>query len=334
MTNSLKKNILEEFDSVDFSLKDWAKVLSKSSEVLVFHLPKTVEYYVEYFSGENLSIVLYDHNKAVGVYPLFIYRNNNKWVISGNDMGLVRPLFVKYIAKKTKKRLEKKIANIIYFISSEFEINSLHLLESGMKLSSWYLLWLKSANKLSIKHQLAIDIRPSINEIKLKFRKSYKPLIGRAFREWDIDVCESNIDNVFEEFRMLHKEVSGRETRTIETWNIQKEQINNNQAFLITVRDKGLLVGGGFFTFSKDFGYYSVGAYKRELFNKPIGHGVQMKAIEVLKEKGCFQYNIGQKVISLDKHKPTEKEVSISHFKEGFGGFVFLEPHIEIKINE
>ena len=171
MTNSLKKNILEQFDSVDFSLKDWAKVLSKSSEVLVFHLPKTVEYYVEYFSGENLSIVLYDHNKAVGVYPLFIYRNNNKWVISGNDMGLVRPLFVKYKAKKTKKRLEKKIANIIYFISSEFEINSLHLLESGMKLSSWYLLWLKSANKLSIKHQLAIDIRPSINEIKLKFRK-------------------------------------------------------------------------------------------------------------------------------------------------------------------
>ena len=56
-------------------------------------------------------------------------------------------------------------------------------------MSSWYLLWLKKANKDYLSYQLAINLEKTLEEIRLSFRKSYKPLVNKALREWDVDVC-------------------------------------------------------------------------------------------------------------------------------------------------
>ena len=144
--------------------------------------------------------------------------------------------------------------------------------------------------------------------------------------------CDSDNDQIFEEFRLLHLEVAGKQTRSRESWSIQKEQIKNKEAFLVTVRDKKVLIGAGFFNYTKDMGMYSVGAYKRELFDRPIGHAVQMMAIEKLKDLGCTTYNLGQKATILDSSTSTDKEMSISHFKEGFAGYVYAQPHLEVTI--
>mgnify|MGYP000347780151 CR=1 FL=1 len=334
MVQEIKHHIMQDFDDICFNLKDWDSVLTTSSDVLVFHQKSLIDYYAAYFKGENLSIVLYDHKKAVGVLPLFIYKSHGNWIISGNYEGLTKPLFVNGVARKAKKRIENKIVSIVYSISNKLEIKKLTIFDSNMALSSWYLLWLDRANNIFITHHMAIDLQLSIDIIKLGFRKSYKPLVNKAMREWDIVVCEGNIDDVFEEFRLLHLEVAGVETRCKESWDIQKEQIKNKEAFLVTVRDGALLIGAGLFNYTKDMGVYSSGAYKRELFHKPIGHGVQMKAIEALKDKGCKIYYIGQKMIPIDETTPSEKELSISHFKEGFAGYVFTQPHLKVIISE
>jgi FemAB family protein len=270
----------------------------------------------------------------IGICPLIIHKNENNWFLSGDGKSLIKPLFIKSIAKKAKKRIEKQILEIIYYIARELEIKKVHIVEFSPALSGWYLLWLDRASKSFLTHQLAIDLRLTIESIRMSFRRSYKTLVNKALREWDIDVCDSDIEHVFEEFRLLHLEVSGRETRVRETWDIQKEQVKNKEAFLVTVRDGGILIGAGFFTYTKDMGSSSVGAYKRELFDKPIGHGVQLKAIEVLKEKGCKTYHVGQKMTLLDENVPTDKELSISHFKEGFAGYVYAQPHLEVHLNE
>jgi FemAB family protein len=200
------------------------------------------------------------------------------------------------------------------------------------KLSTWYLLWLNNANKFFATHHLIVDLKLSLEEIRLGFRKSYKPLVNKALREYDITVCQENIGCLFEEFRLLHLHVAGKQTRSLKSWKVQQELIENNEAFLVTVRDHGTLVGAGFFTYTRDIGSYSVGVYKRELHDKPIGHGVQIKAIEYLKSKGCKKYYIGQKMTPLDENPPTDKEISISHFKEGFASLVQVHPHLEIKV--
>jgi hypothetical protein len=54
----------------------------------------------------------------------------------------------------------------------------------------------------------------------------------------------------------------------------------------------------------------------------------------VLKEKGCKTFHVGQKMTLLDENVPTDKELSISHFKEGFAGYVYAQPHLEVDLNE
>ena len=57
-----------------------------------------------------------------------------------------------------------------------------------------------------------------------------------------------------------------------------------------------------------------------------------MTAIEKLKEIGCSSYQLGQKSTYLSYPNLTDKELSISYFKEGFAGYVYTQPHLEVNI--
>ena len=93
------------------------------------------------------------------------------------------------------------------------------------------------------------------------------------------------------------------------------------------------MIGAGLYTYSRDIGVSSVSAYKRELFHKPLGHPVRMKAIEVFKKKGVKWHEMGQKHLMIDKIRPTEKELSISHHKEGFATHIVARQHLVVSIN-
>ncbi|MEC9381784.1 MAG: hypothetical protein VX984_01725 [Thermodesulfobacteriota bacterium] len=329
MIEEIKDSISKDFNNLSFDLENWNEVLKDSSDVSVFHLESSIEYYVAYYKGINISFLLYENNTPLAVFPLFAYKDNNQWIMSTNGEGIIGPLFVQETPKKLRKRLEKQIVEILYIISNKLKIEKARFFEPNLILSSWYLLWLENNYKDFLKYQLAIDLRKSIEDIRLGFRKSYKPLVNKALKEWEIEVCDKDNDKIFEEFRLLHLEAAGKETRTRDSWDIQKEQIKNKEAFLVTVRDEGELIGAGFFNYTKDMGMYSVAAYKRELFDRPIGHAVQMLAIEKLKELGCKTYYLGQKATSGIS---TDKEISISYFKEGFAGHIVAQPNLEVTI--
>ena len=57
-----------------------------------------------------------------------------------------------------------------------------------------------------------------------------------------------------------------------------------------------------------------------------------MKAIEILKDKGLSWYEIDKKHLNIDKTPPTEKELSISFFKEGFATDVLARQHLIINL--
>ena len=334
MIKDIKTVLSRDFQNLSFDLSSWNSVLSASSHASVYHQVSNVDYYSAYFQGENISFILIEDHKPIAIFPIFAYQDNNEWKISSNSLGLISPLFIRDIPKKSRKRLEKQCIEIILLISRKLELRKILLFEHSHFLSTWFLQWLEKADKDFITYQLAIDLRQSVESIKLDFRKSYKPLVNKALKEWDVRVCEENVDEVFEEFKDLHFEAAGKQTRSKESWSIQRKQIENNEAFLVSVRDGNLLIGAGFFNFSRDIGTYSVGAYKRDLFDKPIGHAVQIIAIKKLKDLGCKTYILGQKAVAISSGTSSQKEASISHFKEGFAGYVFAQPHLEISLNE
>ena len=87
-------------------------------------------------------------------------------------------------------------------------------------------------------------------------------------------------------------------------------------------------MGGGFHVASDDEGSAAVAAYNRDLFDRPLGHAVQMRAIRELKERGCKWYYLGERCYPKQTPMPTEKELKISHFKEGFSTHTF--PRFEL----
>jgi FemAB family protein len=337
MQKKLFKIIYNYFPEADTDVDRWHEVIKTSgNNSSTFHLLNSVKYYVTYFSENNsinLSMVLYDNQKAVGILPLMAHKNKkNEWVLSSNGIEIVEPIFKISLGEKVKKKLESKILDLIFDLSRELKINKCQFTNMDLfRLSKWYIKLLELSEESFTTYHCLIDLSLSIEDIRLQFRKSFKSLVNKGLREWNVQVQDNITQEQFEKFILFHKSVVGRSTRSIESWNIQKQQVDSNEAFIITVTDKkGLLVGAGLFTYSKNLARYSVGVYKLEYDS--IGHVAQMKAIETLKTKGIDWYEMGSKYLNTDKISPTEKELSISFFLEGFATNVMARQHLLINI--
>ena len=332
--------IYNYFPDANIDTNKWKDIFTTSnSNSSIFHLLNTVKYYVSYFSENNsinLSIVLYYDKNAVGIMPLMAHKNKDgEWILSSNGVEIIEPIFKKTLTDKIRKKIEKKILDLIFDLSKQLKINRCQFSNIDFfKLSKWYINLLDLAEKTFASHYLLVDLSLSVEKIKSNIRKSFKPLINKGLREWNIEVHEHTTKEQFEKFRKLHRLVSGKSTRPIQSWNIQRDSVNSNESFAITVSDKNnLLVGFGLFVYTKYSGSYTVDVYRRDLFNKPLGHAVQMKAIETFKDKGLKWYEIGMKYLNIDKITPTEKELSISFFKEGFATDVLSRQHLIVNMS-
>ena len=80
-----------------------------------------------------------------------------------------------------------------------------------------------------------------------------------------------------------------------------------------------------------DSGFYSV-AVQRELSDQPLGHAAN-EAIETFKKNGVKWYEIGLKRLKIDKKTPTDKELALTHFKQGFATNVAARQHLTVDLN-
>ena len=337
MQEKLLEIINKHFPHSNTDIKEWRKVLENCDSIpSCNYLLSMVDYYVAYKkenSAINLSIVLYQDKEAVGIMPLIAHQNQEEeWILSSNGIEILEPIFKQTVARKVKKRLENELKDLIYALARQLKIKQCQFVNTEFfGLSGWYFMWAESAKEVFSTHHILVDLSLSLQDIRLKFRKSFKPFINKGLREWRVEVHEKVTDELFEAFRLLHKSVAGRSTRPIESWNKQKEQIDSMESFIVTVTgEDDVMVGAGLFTYSRDSGFYSVGAYERELSDQPLGHVVQMKAIETFKKNGVEWYEIGLKRLKLDKKTPTDKELALTHFTEGFATHVAARQHLTV----
>ena len=89
------------------------------------------------------------------------------------------------------------------------------------------------------------------------------------------------------------------------------------------------MVGGAFFEFTEDEGRYKVAAYDRNLFDKPLAILFNTRPSKNLKGGKIKFYKLGRRFYESDNPKPSEKEISISYFKEGFASLSVPEYVLE-----
>ncbi|TYQ25761.1 FemAB family protein [Pseudanabaena sp. UWO310] len=317
----------------------WDKVLSQSTYAPVNYTNESIDYQWIYQQGHggcwlDISLIIYWNNVPSAIWPLSLSLKDEQYILSSHGLPILPPLIIKDCPKKSRKTLVKICLDIANTIAQFTEIDFWQSSESfgnNISLSEWHVESMRLGAEAILRHELYLDISPHINDIKSGFRKSYKSLVSVGTRLWSIELLENSNTTVWDEFRNLHLQVSGRITRSIASWDIQLEHIRNGNAFLVYLRNNiGEMVGGGLFNLSHDEGVYSVGAYDRKLFNNySLGHIVQYKAIEEMKTRNIKWYKLGSRRFISESPKPTEKEISISEFKHGFASHLF--PHLLLR---
>ena len=325
----------------------WSQTLEELSHIPVSYSHAAIDYQLAYHRGHggdwwDISLVLYHDGRPCGVWPLSFSVNSGKASLTSYGFPVLPPFFVNGFLDKSRKTLVKECLDLLGEICRtgsvpEWESAESFAGQSGVGLSEWHDQSLRRGATVILRHELFVDLSVEIATLKARFRKSYKSLITSGTRTWQVSVMTEANQKVWSEFRELHLKVSGRVTRSAESWEFQHQAIVDRNAFLVVLRnDRGGMVGGGFFNMTRDEGVYGVGAYDRSLFDKPLGHVVQYRAIEEMKSRGLRWYKIGMRPYSAELPTPTEKELSIAEFKQGFGANLFPQYVLrhEVKKND
>lgn len=176
-----------------------------------------------------------------------------------------------------------------------------------------------------------IDLSKPEVLLREEIRKSYKSLINwgnNNLKTLFVD-NRSITKSLIEDFRQLHIQAAGRETRAVRTWEIQMEQVLAKEAFIILGYMNEQLVTAAFFQYNCKSCLYGVSASKRDMFDKPMSHSLIWTAILHAKQLGCKCFEMGEQLYpGQGESLPTEKELGISKFKRGFGG----ETKVRLKI--
>ena len=211
--------------------------------------------------------------------------------------------------------------NFIEVLASSLNIQ--HLTSSFIftpsESETWYSLLQDKGAMPKMSQELYCDLNYNDERYLQLIRDKYRSHIRKAEKLWNIEVHHKVSDELFDQFEQFHIEVVGFRTRSHKTWQQLKDAVNQGQAFCVFAFDENQqLIGAALYSHTKTQAVYSVGVYDRNLFDKPISHGVHYKAIVEMKNRGLKAYHLGPRCHQNEWMKPSDKEVQIGHFKEGF----------------
>lgn len=297
-----------------------------------------IDYQHAYLRGtgwelNDVSLVLLNDGRPCGLWPLTLGGPQGKPRITSTGSAVFAPVFISGLSQSTVKAICGRAIVFLQKLAEHFAHENV-LVEQAAEpgalanqATKWHQKLMACDAAVTVRHDLYVDLCPPLPEIRSSFRKSYKPLISSGLKSWQVSLLDQNSVHASDwaEFKRLHFDVAGGRTRDDETWDAQLAMIYAGHAFLIELRDPSsqCIVGAGFFQHSRDEGLYAVAAYDRSLFDKPLGHVVQQIAIEKLKSLGVRWYRIGERFYPQDRPKPSDKEMTIAAFKQGFASHMF-----------
>ncbi len=327
--------------------EEWDKFLKNADYVPFNYSTHRLNYLFEYFLGNkfkitNFSSLIFYENEIVGIIPLSLTKKTSGYELTTFHLPILAPILKNNLSKKIKKKIYSYLILKIKEISKILKIKKILLYEHFFNniegISDWHQELILNKSKIVVNYDYFLNLQENMDTIKVHFRKSYKNLINKGNKIWEIGVLDKNNYNnsnkLFDEFKLLHFKVSGKKTRSDESWKIQKNSIKKNNRFLVYAKDKNnnYLVGAALFTYSKDEVDYEIAAYDRSLFHLPLGHPIQFKAIQKMKDLNCRWYRVGELTNIANTVKVDPKKLQIEKFESGFSSNIFPKYLFELKI--
>ena len=316
---------------------EWDQFCLESDESWFNHTSTWIEYTLNMRwdpKNENKSFMVYENNELVAICPLVIElsRFDDEFVKEFSYSGFLTP--TPALKNNLDNKFRKKVLSCIFkeidrcailnnVKRSLFMIYPLSYHFLGKKEIPYNFLQKYGYADISINTQL-INISLSLEDIKRGIRKGHKYDINRGLKAIEIEIWDKeNINTeIFEQYRLLHKKAAGKITRPAKSFEIMFEWIKKGNSILVSVKLEDKFVGFGIINIYKEFAYFQSACNEPDFNEIPINHALQWKTIEYLKDKGIRYYELGwqySKGISFEI--ASNKELDISKFKHGFGGF-------------
>ncbi len=319
----------------------WRDAYAAGHRQPVGYAPVHVAYQHAYFTAlcpdyVPLDCLILWQGRPIGIWSMAYIGEPGKERFSSNlngSSGVSAPWISDDLPEKTSKAAARQWLTLLGHGAATFGIDSLRLRcpPATGALSHWQRLAMELGAELGGSHRASVDLNLSETDYHGRLRKSYKALINSAKRLWQVGIDDTGCERSFRAFEALHLAVAGRRTRPESSWRLQYESILSGDAFAIYLRDPTeKLVGASLFNRSRDEVSYAVGVYDRKLFDRPLAHLSLYTAIAHARTHKAQTFILGERAYPNDAPAPSDKELRIAYFKEGFATEILLVPFLNI----
>ncbi len=262
-------------------------------------------------SGTNIANEKIEYPITIETIDNAKYLNSYNNPIFLDDLNLNQESYRKFLDELKNISKKNKIKNILF--KKSFEINDLEKKLQENK---------KNINLIGA--ESIINLNQDLKYIESKFSKGHKSALKINYENLKYKIFDKNNyqkDQIFE-MMDLHKKVSGKSTRSKETWKINEKMILENKGLLIRANEGLTSISFALIFFNKDYSIYFSSCTKREKFKsyKNITHKIIWEVIKYLKIIKCKQFNLGITKTLYANNEIDQKNKNISLFKSSFGG--------------
>jgi hypothetical protein len=311
----------------------WNDFCQHSGDSWFWHTSDWLEYILEYQPAWNpvsLSFLCECEGRIEAICPLVLetHEDGTTQFSYGGD-AVPAPAFANGLPSKHGKEMAVAVFEHIDLLARDHNVQRAFFRASPPAPNEWqpprkeirpmtrfgYL-------DISLATQI-VDLSPDEPALLRDMRKGHRAAIKQADKVLSSVVFDklSINDVVFDEYRLLHAKAAGRVTRPLSTFQMMRDWIRQGYAILSCAYRDGTPVGFALVSVYKGAAYYSSGCEDPEHNRFPIGHLIQWRAIQWLKQNGVRLYELGVQHFHTMPHAiVSEKEINISMFKRGFGG--------------
>lgn len=311
----------------------WDKFCYNNSYSTFFHTTHAMKYYIDSnfnIKAEQKSFFIVENGSIIGCMPAFLESKNNELSLAYGGSALLNPLIEDRLNNVTKRKVLKFILEQVDRILEQYKIKKVEI--SIAYLNSNYIEKIDKHNFFTEFGYIdnstltsIVDLNAGYEQVFKNFTKGHKSAIKKGRNNLTLEIVNS--ENVTKEliynFMNYYFEVAGKVTRPINTFDNIYEWIKNDFGVLFKAIYNNVSCGYSFFSVYKDTANYAMACKDKmyEQFN--ISHFLQEEAIKYLQNDGIKYLEIGiQDFGDTLFNFPTEKDINISTFKRGFGGFI------------
>jgi hypothetical protein len=275
---------------------------------------------------KDLSFVAEEGGKCVAIVPLFLENPGGSPQFTYGNSFIRAPIC-------TNNKVEKTIFSKIDELAKEYcAVKTMQMVDPSY--------WLFTEEKSNLLQKYGyLDASLSTNVVDLSvpeerlfsglrcyqnncYKSEIKTLTGNDFSvEISDNTCPDK--SLHEEYRVMHAKAAGRVTRSKETFDLQFQMLKEGVSTLFCLKHSGKPVSFTYFTHSNLHAYYGSGAedpdcgIKSGLYTTLI-----WEAMKYYKKRGVKYLETGWQQFGPQLFdNPSKKDVALSFFKRGFGGF-------------